>query len=54
MCSGTTKSTKMKLLGLVGVIFAVYCVHAKVYFREEFLDGGKYDTGPYFKFTTHL
>uniref|UniRef100_A0A3Q2P9Y4 Calreticulin n=1 Tax=Fundulus heteroclitus TaxID=8078 RepID=A0A3Q2P9Y4_FUNHE len=30
----------MQLLGLVVVTFAVYCVHAKVYFREEFLDGG--------------
>lgn len=33
---------KMQVLGLVGVILAVYCVHANVYFREEFLDGGKF------------
>lgn len=45
----------MKLLGLVMVIFAVYCAHAKVYFREEFLDGGKSHSDPgYFKFTTQL
>ena len=33
---------KMQVLGVVAVILAVYCVHAKVYFREEFLDGGKF------------
>lgn len=30
---------KMQVLGVVAVILAVCCVHAKVYFREEFLDG---------------
>uniref|UniRef100_A0A3Q1JDP8 Calreticulin n=2 Tax=Anabas testudineus TaxID=64144 RepID=A0A3Q1JDP8_ANATE len=30
---------KMQVLGVVAVILAVYCVHASVYFREEFLDG---------------
>uniref|UniRef100_A0A7N6AAY2 Calreticulin n=1 Tax=Anabas testudineus TaxID=64144 RepID=A0A7N6AAY2_ANATE len=29
----------MQVLGVVAVILAVYCVHASVYFREEFLDG---------------
>lgn len=33
---------KMQVLGAVAVVLAVYCVHAKVYFREEFLDGGKF------------
>lgn len=33
---------KMQLLGVVAVIVAFYSVHAKVYFREEFLDGGKF------------
>lgn len=33
---------KMQVLGVVAVILAVYCVHATVYFREEFLDGGKF------------
>ncbi|XP_061587695.1 calreticulin 3b [Cololabis saira] len=30
---------KMQILGVVAVILAVYSVHAKIYFREEFLDG---------------
>lgn len=33
---------KMQFLGVVAVILAVYNVHAKVYFREEFTDGGKF------------
>lgn len=33
---------KMQVLGVVAVMLAVYCVHAKVYFREEFVDGGKF------------
>lgn len=33
---------KMQVLGVVAVILAVYCVHANVYLREEFLDGGKF------------
>lgn len=33
---------KMQVLGVVAVILVVYCVHAKVYLREEFLDGGKF------------
>lgn len=36
------KMRKMQVLGVVAVILAVYCVHANVYFREEFLDGGKF------------
>lgn len=35
------KMGKMQVLGVIAVILAVYCVHAKIYFREEFLDGGK-------------
>lgn len=38
----TAKMGKMQLLGVVAVILAFYSVHAKVYFREEFLDGGKF------------
>lgn len=38
---------KMQVLGVVAVILAVYCAHAKVYFREEFLDGGKFGTEMY-------
>lgn len=33
---------KMQILGVVAVVLAVYNVHATVYFREEFLDGGKF------------
>lgn len=33
---------KMQVLGVVAVLLAVYCVHAKIYFREEFQDGGKF------------
>uniref|UniRef100_A0A3B5AJK2 Calreticulin-like n=1 Tax=Stegastes partitus TaxID=144197 RepID=A0A3B5AJK2_9TELE len=33
---------KMQVLGVVAVVLALYCVHAKVYFREEFLDGGNH------------
>lgn len=33
---------KMQFLGVLAVVLAVYNVHAKVYFREEFLDGGKF------------
>lgn len=33
---------KMQVLGVVAVVLAVYNVHATVYFREEFLDGGKF------------
>lgn len=33
---------KMQVLGVVAVLLAVYCVHANVYFREEFSDGGKF------------
>lgn len=33
---------KMQLLGVIAVIVAFSSVHAKVYFREEFLDGGKF------------
>lgn len=36
------KLAKMQVLGVVAVVLAVYCVHANVYFREEFLDGGKF------------
>ncbi|XP_010794377.1 calreticulin-like [Notothenia coriiceps] len=32
----------MQVLGVVAVILAVYCVHAKIYFREEFLDGDEW------------
>lgn len=32
----------MQLLGVVVVMLAFYSVNAKVYFREEFLDGGKF------------
>lgn len=35
------KMGKMQLLGAVAVMLAFYSAHAKVYFREEFLDGGK-------------
>lgn len=38
----TAKMGKMQRLGVVAVILAFYSVHAKVYFREEFLDGGKF------------
>lgn len=38
----TVKMGKMQLLGAVAVILAFYSAHAKVYFREEFLDGGKF------------
>lgn len=38
----TAKLTKMQVLGVVAVVLALYCVHANVYFREEFLDGGKF------------
>lgn len=34
---------KMQVLGIVAVVLAVYSAHAKVYFREEFVDGGKFD-----------
>ncbi|KAL6104026.1 calr [Pungitius sinensis] len=30
---------KMQVLGVVALLLAVYCVHAKIYFREEFQDG---------------
>uniref|UniRef100_A0A1A8KH74 Calreticulin n=1 Tax=Nothobranchius kuhntae TaxID=321403 RepID=A0A1A8KH74_NOTKU len=33
---------KMQLLGVAVVILAVYCVNAKIYFREEFLDGDEW------------
>lgn len=33
---------KMQFLGVVAVVLAVCNVHAKVYFREEFADGGKF------------
>lgn len=36
------KMGKMQVLGVVAVVLAVYNVHATVYFREEFLDGGKF------------
>ncbi|KAK1878406.1 Calreticulin [Dissostichus eleginoides] len=32
----------MQVLGVVAVILAVYCAHAKIYFREEFLDGDEW------------
>lgn len=32
----------MQFLGVVAVVLAVCNVHATVYFREEFLDGGKF------------
>lgn len=32
----------MQILGVVAVVLAVYNVHATVYFREEFTDGGKF------------
>lgn len=38
----TAKMGKMQVLGVVAVVLAVYNVHATVYFREEFLDGGKF------------
>lgn len=38
----TIKMGKMQLLGAVAVMLAFYSAHAKVYFREEFLDGGKF------------
>uniref|UniRef100_A0AAZ1WZ28 Calreticulin n=1 Tax=Oreochromis aureus TaxID=47969 RepID=A0AAZ1WZ28_OREAU len=31
-----------RVLGVIAVILAVYCVHAKIYFREEFLDGDEW------------
>lgn len=33
---------KMQFLGVIAVVLAVYNVHATVYFREEFPDGGKF------------
>lgn len=33
---------KMQFLGVLAIVLAVYNVHATVYFREEFLDGGKF------------
>ncbi|XP_068604460.1 calreticulin-like isoform X1 [Brachionichthys hirsutus] len=33
---------KIHVLGVVSVIMTVYCVHARVYFREEFLDGDEW------------
>lgn len=36
------KMGKILFLGVVAVVLAVYNVHATVYFREEFLDGGKF------------
>lgn len=38
----TAKMGKMQLLGVIAVIVAFSSVHAKVYFREEFQDGGKF------------
>lgn len=38
----TAKMEKMQFIGVVAVILAFYSVHAKVYFREQFLDGGKF------------
>ena len=32
----------MKVLGVAAVVVALYCAHAKVYLREEFLDGGEF------------
>lgn len=34
---------KMQFLCLAVVVLTAYCVNAKIYFREEFLDGGKSD-----------
>lgn len=42
MVERTAKLAKMQVLGVVALVLAVYCVHANVYFREEFLDGGKF------------
>ncbi|XP_068197617.1 calreticulin-like [Antennarius striatus] len=33
---------KIHVLGVISVIMAVYCVHARVYFREEFTDGDEW------------
>lgn len=39
---------KMQVLGVIAVMLVVYSVHAKVYFREEFLDGGKLCRGSHY------
>lgn len=41
MAKTIAKMGKMQLLGAVAVMLAFYSAHAKVYLREEFLDGGK-------------